>query len=296
VKHIFSFLIVSALTVSGCVYPSGPGQSTGTLLGAAAGGLAGSQIGSGHGRLVAVAVGTLAGGLIGQDIGRSLDEVDRMAMQRSTQQALESARSYEPMAWSNPDSGNTGSTLVTRTLINGNRRTCREYQQIVTIDGQKQRAYGTACRQDDGSWRVVSPSSVYTQVAAAPVYQAVPVSRPVYYDPYPRYYPYWWWPFTTFHFSYIKHSGGGHHYYGHRHGYYGKRYYGHDGKRHHGYRGGHGGHGYKEYRSGHGGKGYWRGGHDGHRQGGGYGWSSHGGGSHGGMGTRGHGGGRGHGR
>ena len=32
---------------------------------------------------------------------------------------------------------------------------CREYQTTVTVGGQTESAYGTACRQPDGSWRVV---------------------------------------------------------------------------------------------------------------------------------------------
>ncbi len=33
---------------------------------------------------------------------------------------------------------------------------CRERQQSVTIDGKPERTYGTACRQPDGSWKVVN--------------------------------------------------------------------------------------------------------------------------------------------
>jgi len=32
---------------------------------------------------------------------------------------------------------------------------CREYQSTVVIAGRPQPAYGTACRQEDGSWRIV---------------------------------------------------------------------------------------------------------------------------------------------
>jgi len=35
-------------------------------------------------------------------------------------------------------------------------RYCREFQQEVKIGGVKERAYGTACRNPDGSWEVVS--------------------------------------------------------------------------------------------------------------------------------------------
>jgi len=32
---------------------------------------------------------------------------------------------------------------------------CREYRHTVTIEGQRREAYGHACRQPDGSWRMV---------------------------------------------------------------------------------------------------------------------------------------------
>ena len=33
---------------------------------------------------------------------------------------------------------------------------CREYTRKIVIDGQKQTAYGTACMQADGSWRLIN--------------------------------------------------------------------------------------------------------------------------------------------
>ncbi|MEE8203551.1 MAG: hypothetical protein V3R74_07315, partial [Alphaproteobacteria bacterium] len=32
---------------------------------------------------------------------------------------------------------------------------CREYQTTVNVGGQVEQAYGTACRQPDGSWQIV---------------------------------------------------------------------------------------------------------------------------------------------
>lgn len=34
-------------------------------------------------------------------------------------------------------------------------RYCREYQRDVYIDGRRQPAYGTACQEPDGSWKLV---------------------------------------------------------------------------------------------------------------------------------------------
>ena len=35
------------------------------------------------------------------------------------------------------------------------RPECREFQQTIMIGGQPQRAYGTACHQPDGTWKIV---------------------------------------------------------------------------------------------------------------------------------------------
>ena len=44
-------------------------------------------------------------------------------------------------------------TIVVRDT-SGN--TCREYQSTVTVGGKTEQAYGTACRQADGSWKIVN--------------------------------------------------------------------------------------------------------------------------------------------
>lgn len=31
---------------------------------------------------------------------------------------------------------------------------CREYQTVITVEGRSQPAYGTVCRQPDGTWRL----------------------------------------------------------------------------------------------------------------------------------------------
>lgn len=40
-------------------------------------------------------------------------------------------------------------------FTDGQGRTCREYQTTVSVGGAVQPAFGTACLQPDGSWRVV---------------------------------------------------------------------------------------------------------------------------------------------
>ena len=144
------------VSVAACEPGAGPKQQIGTLGGAALGGLAGSQIGGGTGKLVAVGAGVLLGSIIGSEIGRSLDRADRLYMQQTTNSALENGRSNQAQSWSNPDSGHYGTVTPQPAYQNDIGQYCREYQQTVTIGGQTEQAYGTACRQPDGSWKIVS--------------------------------------------------------------------------------------------------------------------------------------------
>ena len=151
----FAAPIVLVLALAAC-QGQGPKQTGGTLAGAGLGALLGSQIGGGKGKLAAVAIGTLAGAFIGSEIGKSLDRADKQQMQRTSQSALEYNKAGQASSWSNPDNGHAGSVQPTRTYQTASGEYCREYQQTVTIGGKTESAYGTACRQPDGSWKVIN--------------------------------------------------------------------------------------------------------------------------------------------
>lgn len=140
-------------------YTGGSHQAGGTVVGGVIGAVVGSQIGKGNGRLAAVGVGTLLGALIGNDIGRSMDAADRAYTTGSVGHALETAPSCTTVTWQNPQSGNYGSVTPTNTYEESTGRYCREFQQQVVIGGNVQDAYGTACRQPDGSWEIVAGQS-----------------------------------------------------------------------------------------------------------------------------------------
>jgi len=137
-----------------CAEGQGTKQTGGTLLGAGLGALAGSQIGSGKGQLAAVAIGALAGAFVGSEVGKSLDRADKIAMQNTTQRALETAPSGQTVSWRNPDSGHSGTVVPQPAVRDESGQYCREYQQTITVDGRSEQAYGTACRQPDGSWKI----------------------------------------------------------------------------------------------------------------------------------------------
>src|SRR5690349_14734659 len=127
----------------------------GGLLGAAAGGLAGSQIGKGSGNLAATAAGVLIGALVGSQAGASLDRADVAYANRTTQRTLEDVPAGHTNTWRNPDTGAAGTITPTHTYQTASGQYCREFQQSITVSGKTEEGVGTACRQPDGSWRIV---------------------------------------------------------------------------------------------------------------------------------------------
>lgn len=145
--------VVIVLFTAAC-QNAGPKESVGTLGGAALGGLLGSQFGKGSGKLAATGAGVFLGALIGNQIGKGLDDVDRMRMDQANNRA-QTAPVGESIAWNNPNSGNSGTVTPVRDGTSSSGEYCREFQQTITVGGKTEQAYGTACRQPDGSWRIV---------------------------------------------------------------------------------------------------------------------------------------------
>ncbi|MEI6559484.1 MAG: RT0821/Lpp0805 family surface protein [Rhodospirillaceae bacterium] len=146
-----AFALVLAL---GACDTGGTKQTIGTIGGAGAGALLGSQFGSGSGKLAMVGLGTLAGALVGGSVGKSLDSADRMAAQGAETRAY-AAPIGDTITWNNPQSGNRGTITPTRDGYSSVGAYCREFQQTITVGGEQKRGYGTACRQPDGSWKIV---------------------------------------------------------------------------------------------------------------------------------------------
>ncbi len=152
-----ALILAGVLTISAC--EPGSKEGFGTLLGAIGGAAIGSALGDngdGTTQFFAVAAGTIAGAAIGSSIGRSLDEADRIAMERNRQIALETYPSGQTATWYNPDTGNSGSYQPQPAYQDKTGAYCREYQQTITVGGKTEEAYGKACRQPDGTWKIVS--------------------------------------------------------------------------------------------------------------------------------------------
>ncbi|KKN24841.1 hypothetical protein LCGC14_0890810 [marine sediment metagenome] len=169
--RIFGIFLALALFAA---VPQASAGTLGCLLGAAAGGFGGAQIGKGNGQLAAVAAGTL----LGCGAGSSIQNSDQRRYQPQYQ------RPYQPryQPYYGQRNGYMNYSYDRRRVIYSQPRprylpqpvyrsryqpeqwqpqrqlqqACREFQTEVNIGGRLQPAYGRACYQPDGSWRIVS--------------------------------------------------------------------------------------------------------------------------------------------
>ncbi|OQW93342.1 MAG: hypothetical protein BWK79_11615 [Beggiatoa sp. IS2] len=147
-----NFVVISSLLITSCA----PGttmpakQTSGAVLGGVLGGVAGSQVGGGRGRDVAMVVGTILGAAIGGAVGASMDETDK----QQTAKALENTPTNQTVSWKNPDTNAEYSVTPTRTYEQAGTN-CRDFATKAVINGKKETVYGTACRQPDGTWKVI---------------------------------------------------------------------------------------------------------------------------------------------
>lgn len=131
-----------ALLLSACA----SNRETGAVAGGAAGAGIGALIGDG---IAGPVIGGLLGVIVGSEIGREMDKRDR-AYVAST---LENTPSGTRREWVNPDSGARYAVTPKQSYAGNQGQPCREF--VLTSDEYNNPVYGTACRRDDGTWRMV---------------------------------------------------------------------------------------------------------------------------------------------
>lgn len=141
----FLALALSILVLSGCASQ----QQKGTIIGGVTGALVGSLIGDGSGQNVAIAAGAIAGSVIGSSIGQRFDEQDQGRIAYSMER-------NQRLSWTNSTTGGryTVNPSSTHAPSSSNQQ-CREFTVDAEIGNRTESAYGTACRQGDGSWKII---------------------------------------------------------------------------------------------------------------------------------------------
>ena len=159
----------------------------GVVIGGAIGGLLGSTVGKGRGQLVATATGALLGSILGNHlaqpqpgyVARSLPRPVYHQERRNHRHAHRHHRRAHRYAhrqhrdrrhghrshghrdhgsrvvYVRPTAPVTDTVQITTVYDATSGSYCREYQREVIINGQPVAAYGRACQQPDGSWKIV---------------------------------------------------------------------------------------------------------------------------------------------
>lgn len=144
-------VILMAMLMSFSLIGCASKQEQGSVTGMAVGAMLGSAMARGHhDRPFAIWLGAVVGSMLGSTIGRYMDEQDQMR----TSMALENNRTNESTSWVNPDSQYQYTVEPTRTY-ESEGTPCREFTMNANIGGKTEQVYGTACRQADGSWKVI---------------------------------------------------------------------------------------------------------------------------------------------
>lgn len=158
-RPIAALALLAALAagLSACTQGGGSWskQDTGTALGAVAGAAAGAAIGGEDNWWWAAGLGALAGGVVGNQVGAYLDRQDQQTSYQNANYALNNVPDGQSANWSNPQNNTSGYTKPVETVQSASGQTCRTFQTGITAQGQSSSGTGTACRQPDGTWKIV---------------------------------------------------------------------------------------------------------------------------------------------
>ena len=118
------------------------------------GGTISSKYGNASGKVASSGTGPLLGAFIG---GAAIEPSDAAAAETAAKRAY-AAPVGDQVGWNNPATGHHGSLITTREGYNNAGQYCREFRQTVTTKNKTELAYGTACKQGDGTWKIVANS------------------------------------------------------------------------------------------------------------------------------------------
>ena len=141
-------LLAGLFALSGCATSTGFGTGR-------TGGSDGGNSNGGRPKTTEEMISAMGGGLIGGTLGNGLDARERRKALEAEYRALEYTQSGNNVAWSGDRAGRSGTVVPAQPYRVGSQD-CRQYQHTVTIDGTSRSARGTACRNPDGSWSILS--------------------------------------------------------------------------------------------------------------------------------------------
>jgi surface antigen len=153
-KKYQKFLAIGLASISliGCANMTR--EESGNMIGALLGGALAYELGKdSSNKEIWVATGLIGGALAGGHYA-VLTQKGQLMHQSAIHSNLETAQDNSTTSWNNPNNNEHGSVTVRNTNVN-NGTPCREFTQTIYVGGKAVQGYGTACRQADGSWKII---------------------------------------------------------------------------------------------------------------------------------------------
>ncbi len=91
-------------------------------------------------------------GSLSGSVGKSMDDTDNSKVN----QTLETQKTGQTSTWTNSSSSTSFTLTPTRTFTSPTGEPCRDFTMSALINGKTQQIYGTACRDQNGKWHVIS--------------------------------------------------------------------------------------------------------------------------------------------
>jgi surface antigen len=130
----------------------GKGAQTGVLGGAATGGVIAAIAGASPAWIAgSIILGAVAGGVLGDYLSKR----DREQHAESSYQAFETEKTGGQSSWSNPESGNSGTTRIDAVYRTSDGKLCKDFTQTITAGDKTETMNGTTCQEADGTWKVI---------------------------------------------------------------------------------------------------------------------------------------------
>jgi surface antigen len=149
-------LCAALLSVTACANDNRYNETIGTAVGGAAGAMAGSSIGGGRGRAMATVIGAVLGLIVGREAGKAIDDGFFEHATEVAQGSMDNNSDGQMTSWEDPDSDTSGTITPQTTYKNDTGEDCRDFESTMTLEGKTEVAHGRACRQSDGSWKIVN--------------------------------------------------------------------------------------------------------------------------------------------
>jgi surface antigen len=145
-------IVMVACLATGCANMTR--QESGNVIGALLGGALAYELSKdSSNKGIWVATGIIGGALAGGHYA-VLTKPSQKMNATNMRTTLESIPDNAQTQWVNPNTNESGTMTVIRTN-NTTFGPCREFTQTIYVGGEAVQGYGTACRQADGSWKII---------------------------------------------------------------------------------------------------------------------------------------------